>query len=69
MVPTVSHCNYCQPDLKSTEMILVNLVGGLSIDATQNEIKLGGKFFVDRDQAANPFGGLPYRLDVDFIQE
>ncbi|MCC6125076.1 MAG: DUF4190 domain-containing protein [Pirellulales bacterium] len=69
LVPTASHCNFCQTQIKSTEMILVTFTGGLSIDATQNEIKLGGKFKVDPDQAANPFGGLPYQLEADFLQE
>jgi hypothetical protein len=69
LVPTATHCNFCQTQLKSTEMIFVKFVGDLSIDATQNEIKLGGKFKIDRDQAANPFGGLPYQLEADFLQE
>jgi hypothetical protein len=69
LVPTLSHCNFCQINLKSTEMILVKFTGGLTIDRTQNEIKLGGKFKVDPDQAANPFGGLPYVLEADFLQE
>jgi hypothetical protein len=69
LVPTATHCNFCQANIKSTEMILVNFTGDLSINATGNEIKLGGKFKIDRDQAANPFGGLPYQLDADFLQE
>jgi hypothetical protein len=68
-VPTLSHCNFCQIQLKSTEMILVKFVGDLSIDYSQNEIKLGGKFKIDRDQAANPFGGLPYQIEADYLQE
>jgi hypothetical protein len=69
LVPTASHCNFCQTQIKSTEMILVKFTGDLTIDATQNEIKLGGKFTIDRDQAANPFGGLPYQLEADYLQE
>jgi hypothetical protein len=69
LVPTASHCNFCQTQIKSTEMILVTFTGGRSLDATQNEIKLGGKFKVDPDQAANPFGGLPYQLEADCLQE
>ena len=68
-VPTLSHCNFCQTQLKSTEMILVKFVGGLSLEYSQNEIKLGGKFKIDRDQAANPFGGLPYQIEADYLQE
>jgi hypothetical protein len=69
LVPTQSHCNFCQTDVKSTEMILVKFTGGLTINRTSNEIKLGGKFKVDADEAANPFGGLPYQLEADCLQE
>jgi hypothetical protein len=69
LVPTASHCNFCQVQLNSTDMILVKFTGDLSIDATQNEIKLGGKFTIDRDQAAKIVGGLPYTLNADYLQE
>jgi hypothetical protein len=69
LVPTVSHCNFCQTSLKSTEMILVKFTGDYSIDYSQNEIKLGGKFKIDPEQAANPFGGLPYQIEADYLQE
>jgi hypothetical protein len=69
LVPTASHCNFCQAQIKSTEMILINFVDGTSLNATQNEIKIGGKFQIDSDQEANPFGGLPYRIDADCLQE
>jgi hypothetical protein len=69
MVPTAGHCNFCQSNIKSTDMILVNFTGDLSINATGGEIKIGGKFKIDRDQAANPFGGLPYQLEADYLQE
>lgn len=69
LVPTTSHCNFCQVNLKSTEMIYVKFTGGQTIDRTQNEIRLGGKFKIDPDQAANPLGGLPYVLEADYLQE
>jgi hypothetical protein len=69
LVPTASHCNFCQTQLKSTDMILVKFTGDLSIDATQNEIKLGGKFKIDREQAAKIVGGLPYQIEADYLQE
>jgi hypothetical protein len=69
LVPTASHCNFCQTQVKSTEMIFVKFTGGLTIDRTQTEIKLGGKFKIDPDQAANPLGGLPYVLEADYVQE
>lgn len=69
LVPTASHCNFCQTKLKSTEMIFVKFTGDLTINATQSEIKLGGKLTIDPDEAANPFGGLPYVLEADYLQE
>jgi hypothetical protein len=69
LVPSVSHCNFCQQQLKSTEMIFVKFAGEMSLDYSENLVKLGGKFKIDRDQAANPFGGLPYQLEADFLQE
>ena len=70
LVPTASHCNFCQTatqidgdDPREIRRAICRS------NATQNEIKLGGKFKIDRDQAANPFGGLPYQLEADFLQE
>jgi hypothetical protein len=69
LVPKMSHCNFCQSALRSTEMILVKFTGDLKTDYTYNLVKLGGKFHIDREQVANPFGGLPYQLQADFFQE
>lgn len=69
LVPTVSHCQYCQPDIRSTQMMLVKFTGDLSIDYTNDLIKVGGKLRIDRDQILNPFGGLPYQLEADYLQE
>jgi hypothetical protein len=69
LVPRAADCKFCQAQIKSTEMILITFVGGLTMDATSNEIKLGGKFKIDPEQAANPFGGLPYQIEADWIRE
>jgi len=69
LVPTLSHCNYCQQQLKSTDMINVKFTGDLSIDYSSRPIKIGGKMHIDREQAVNPFGGLPYQLEADYVQE
>jgi len=68
-VPSLSHCNFCQQQLKSTEMINVKFTGDLTTDYTLNEIKIGGKMRIDRDQLLNPFGGLPYQLEADYLQD
>lgn len=69
LVPTLSHCNFCTTQLKSTEMINVKLTGDRTIDYSSGLIKLGGKIRVDREQLLNPFGGLPYQLEADYLQE
>jgi hypothetical protein len=50
-------------------MINVKLSGDLTVDYSSRSIKLGGKLRIDRDQAVNPFGGLPYQLEADYLQE
>jgi hypothetical protein len=69
LVPTLGHCNFCAQQLKSTEMINVKLSGDLVIDYSTRPIKIGGKMRIDRDQLLNPFGGLPYQLEADYLQE
>jgi hypothetical protein len=69
LVPTLGHCQYSQTQLRSTEMINVKLSGDLRVDYTTRPIRVGGKLRIDRDQAVNPFGGLPYQLEADYVQE
>jgi hypothetical protein len=69
LVPTLGHCQFCSRQLKSTEMIFVKFTGDLKTDYTNNLVKVGGKFHIDREQVANPFGGLPYQLEADYFQE
>jgi hypothetical protein len=68
-VPTVAHCNFCTQQLKSTEMMNVKLTGDLTVDYTSRLMRIGGKMRIDRDQMLNPFGGLPYQLEADYLQE
>jgi hypothetical protein len=69
LVPSIGHCNYCQQQLKSTEMMNVKLTGDLTVDYSYRPIKVGGKMRIDRDQLLNPLGGLPYQLEADYLQE
>jgi hypothetical protein len=69
LVPTLGHCNFCTRQLRSTEMINVKLSGDLTVDYSSRPIKLGGKLHIDREQAVNPFGGLPYQLEADYLLE
>jgi hypothetical protein len=69
LVPTMSHCQSCQRQLKSTEMIAVTFTGDMKTDYTNGLVKVGGKFHIDNEQVTNPFGGLPYKLEADYFQE
>jgi hypothetical protein len=69
LVPTIGHCQFCSRQLKSTEMIHVKFTGDLSVDYTSHQIKIGGKMRIDRDEVVKPFGGLPYQLEADYLQE
>ncbi len=48
LVPTLGHCQFCTPQLRSTDMINVKLSGDLSVDYTFRPIKVGGKLHIDR---------------------
>ena len=50
-------------------MINVKLSGDLTVDYSSRPIKIGGKMHIDRAQVINPFGGLPYQLEADYVQE
>ena len=69
LVPSLGHCQFCTRQLRSTEMINVKLTGDMTVDYTTRPIKVGGKMRIDRDQAVNPLGGLPYQLEADYMQE
>jgi hypothetical protein len=68
LVPTLGHCQFCAQQLRSTDMINVKFSGDLSVDYSVRPIKIGGKLRIDREQAVNPFGGLPYQLEADYVQ-
>ncbi len=69
LVPTLGHCQFCTRQLRSTEMIDVKFSGDLTVDYSSRPIKVGGRLHIDRQQAVNPFGGLPYQLEADYVQE
>lgn len=69
LVPTRFHCRFCQRDLKSTEMVQVTTVGDLLADFSVHPTGVGGKFHVDRAEAARPLGGLPYRIEADYLYQ
>ena len=68
LVPTIGHCKFCSRKLKSTEMVFVTLAGDLETDFVTTPVGVGGKLEVDRNEAIKPLGGLPYRLEADYIR-
>ncbi len=67
LVPTIGHCKFCSRQLKSTEMILVTLAGDLTTRYRSHLAGFGGKLRIDAEQAARAFGGLPYRIEADYM--
>ncbi len=67
-VPTVGHCQFCQTELKSTEMIRVKLEGDLKTNYKDELTGVGGRLTVDEAQAAHPFGGVPYEISASYIR-
>jgi hypothetical protein len=63
MVPTIGHCSFCSRQLRSTEMIRVSLTGDLTADFTSREVGVGGTLRIDKEAAADPYGGFPYSLE------
>ena len=64
LCPRISNCDFCTPDPKPTEMILVALEGDLVTDYTIYLVRLGGTFEVE----PNPLNDLPYRMKVDYLR-
>ncbi len=69
LVPTLAHCQFCPSNVKSSEMITVRLLNDMQLNYTNNEIAIGGKFRIDREQLTNPFGGLPYQIEADNLRD
>ena len=44
------------------------MAGDLTTSYKAGLTRLGGKFRLDPDQAAAPFGGLPYQLEADYVK-
>lgn len=68
LVPTIGHCAFCRTQLRSTEMIRVELTGDLATHYKSTLVGVGGKLDVDPAAAATPYGGFPYQLQADCIR-
>jgi len=68
LVPSVGHCNFCSTKLKSTQMIAAEMAGDMRTNYKQRMIGVGGILKVDKKEAIKPFGGFPYRMEVDYVR-
>ena len=68
LVPTVGHCQFCSRNLKSTEMVDVQLVGDRRTRLKGRMTAVGGILSIDLSEAVKPLGGFPYRLEADVIR-
>jgi len=68
LVPTVGHCSFCSPQIKSTEMIVADLQGDLRTTYKRRVTSIGGTLRIDQLEVAKPFGGFPYVLEVDYVR-
>jgi len=67
LVPTLGHCSFCMPQIRSTDLIRVKLVSDLTVDYRSWEIGVGGRLRVNLEAARNPRGQLPYSLEADYV--
>jgi len=68
LVPTVGHCAFCSPQIKSTEMFAAKLQGDLTTVYKRRETAIGGTLRIDEIEVAKPLGGFPYVIEVDYIR-
>jgi len=67
LVPTLGHCSFCMPQIRSTDLIRVKLVSDLTVDYRSTEIGVGGRLRVNLEAARNPWGQPPYSLEADYV--
>lgn len=68
LVADVAHCNFCQGQLKPTQMVEVHLKNGLKLDYSTKRIGVGGVFTAQPDVLNQQFGGMIYRIEADVVR-
>lgn len=68
LVPSQSHCSFCTRQLRSTEMMQIEMAGDLTANYTSRAVGVGGRLRIDRAAAAFPYGTFPYRLECDYVR-
>lgn len=68
LVEQISHCQFCQSQLRPTQMIEVHLTHGIRLDYTTKKIGVGGVFTSNPDALKQQFGGIVYRIEADQVR-
>lgn len=68
LVAEIAHCNFCQGQLKPTQMVEVHLKNGLKLDYSTKRIGVGGVFTAQPDVLNQQFGGMIYRIEADVVR-
>ncbi|HPP51579.1 MAG TPA: hypothetical protein PK777_01415, partial [Thermoguttaceae bacterium] len=66
LVPTLTHCQFCMPKLKPTELVDVKLVHGLKTRFTNRRCGVGGIFHIRSPEDKEP--GLLYQIQADYLK-
>lgn len=66
LVPSLTHCQFCMPQLKPTDMIDVKLLHGLKARYTNRRRGVGGIFHIRSPEDKEP--GLLYQIQADYLQ-
>jgi|YNPMSStandDraft_1061717.scaffolds.fasta_scaffold01181_6 hypothetical protein len=66
LVPSLTHCQFCMPQLKPTEMIDVKLVHGMKARFTNRRRGVGGIFHIRSPDDKEP--GLLYQIQADYLK-
>ncbi len=65
LVPSLTHCQFCMPQLKPSELIDVKLVHGLKARFTNRRRGVGGIFHIRSPEDKEP--GLLYQIQADYL--
>jgi len=68
LVEQLSHCQFCQSQLRPTQMIEIHFKNGLSVDYSTKRIGVGGVFTSNPDVLKQQFGGIVYRIEADTVR-
>lgn len=66
LVPSLTHCQFCMPQLKPSDLVDVKLVHGLKAQFTNRRRGVGGIFHIRSPEDKEP--GLLYQIQADYLK-